>query len=436
MKNVLLIISPSYSHINAVLTIAKHFKRTANRVFFLGTSFTQFDRYIKEQGLDVINADSIPFGMNYFEELTFYKRRDMGFKELLTNRITGELFENRKTFIRNVIKRFEINVIFLDSFIGADILCYYNSVRDSSIELYYVTTMNPQIHKGHEMTDLVSEKSLHGLSLAKYSISYLLEMCYLLGYTTARLIDRKMRELDIGLRDLRVYSKSSIVFYGHTELLLSSKVLSQLNTEGIKYIGAQVDLSRKESVNVRDVDLLTTLVKSNSKLIYVSFGTLCRSDHMVKVIEDILKVANCFNEYSFIFGNIPSSIRSKFQAFRSCNLNVFMFGVVPQLWILSRSVLFITHGGFNSLKEALYFGVPLLSIPATKIHDQYLTAKLVHSIRVGIVLPNNRTGKKQMIKAISLLVEDGAFMDRAKEMQSALRNESQAFNFESFFKSL
>lgn len=36
---------------------------------------------------------------------------------------------------------------------------------------------------------------------------------------------------------------------------------------------------------------------------------------------------------------------------------------VPQLEVLKRTDVFITHGGMNSLNEALYFGVPVVVVP-------------------------------------------------------------------------
>ncbi|WP_307102242.1 nucleotide disphospho-sugar-binding domain-containing protein [Arthrobacter globiformis] len=43
--------------------------------------------------------------------------------------------------------------------------------------------------------------------------------------------------------------------------------------------------------------------------------------------------------------------------------NVLASRFVPQLEVLARAALFVTHGGMNSVNEAMYAGVPMLVIP-------------------------------------------------------------------------
>jgi MGT family glycosyltransferase len=57
---------------------------------------------------------------------------------------------------------------------------------------------------------------------------------------------------------------------------------------------------------------------------------------------------------------------------------------VPQLEILQRATLFITHAGMNSTNEALYYGVPLLAIPQAK--DQHYIARRIEQLGAGIRL--------------------------------------------------
>ncbi len=54
-----------------------------------------------------------------------------------------------------------------------------------------------------------------------------------------------------------------------------------------------------------------------------------------------------------------------------------------QLEILMRAEVFITHAGFNSVNEALYFGVPMLALP--QVNDQHMVAKRLVSMQLGMM---------------------------------------------------
>jgi MGT family glycosyltransferase len=56
----------------------------------------------------------------------------------------------------------------------------------------------------------------------------------------------------------------------------------------------------------------------------------------------------------------------------------------PQLAILPKAAAFVTHGGANSVMEALYFGVPLLISPVC--NDQFHQAQFVARAGTGCVL--------------------------------------------------
>ena len=55
---------------------------------------------------------------------------------------------------------------------------------------------------------------------------------------------------------------------------------------------------------------------------------------------------------------------------------------VPQLEVLARAALFVTHGGMNSVNEAMYAGVPMLVVPQGA--DQPLVAGRVVELGAGL----------------------------------------------------
>jgi MGT family glycosyltransferase len=77
---------------------------------------------------------------------------------------------------------------------------------------------------------------------------------------------------------------------------------------------------------------------------------------------------------------------------------------VPQLEVLSRASLFVTHGGMNSVNEALSAGVPMLVVPQGA--DQPLVAERVTTLGAGLSLrPEEVTVDSVRSRARRLLSE-------------------------------
>lgn len=69
--------------------------------------------------------------------------------------------------------------------------------------------------------------------------------------------------------------------------------------------------------------------------------------------------------------------------------NVRTEAYVPQIQVLAECAAFVTHGGFNSTKEALRLGIPLVVIPIGG--DQPYTAERVEALALGrAVSPEER----------------------------------------------
>jgi UDP:flavonoid glycosyltransferase YjiC (YdhE family) len=97
------------------------------------------------------------------------------------------------------------------------------------------------------------------------------------------------------------------------------------------------------------------------------------------------------------FGAVPSNVRLE--------------PWVPQAELLPRCAAFVTHGGFNSVKESLIAGVPMVVVPITA--DQPYCAQRCAALGVGAVIgPDDRTPAR-IRQAARVVLGTGDYRARA-----------------------
>lgn len=109
---------------------------------------------------------------------------------------------------------------------------------------------------------------------------------------------------------------------------------------------------------------------------------------------------------------------------------------VPQLDILAKADLFVSHGGMNSTMEAMNAGVPLVVIP--QMYEQELTARRVDELGLGVYLPKEEVSVSRLQKAVQDVSGDKEMLNRVKDMQKDVKEaggaEKAAAEIEAFIK--
>lgn len=93
---------------------------------------------------------------------------------------------------------------------------------------------------------------------------------------------------------------------------------------------------------------------------------------------------------------------------------------VPQLDILSRAHVFITHAGTNSIMESLYYGVPMVLIPQQP--EQHAHAARVSELGSGVVLNKKTLTARTLREAVERIASRSEYHDNAGRMQQIVRN--------------
>ncbi|HEY0755411.1 MAG TPA: macrolide family glycosyltransferase [Ktedonobacteraceae bacterium] len=99
--------------------------------------------------------------------------------------------------------------------------------------------------------------------------------------------------------------------------------------------------------------------------------------------------------------------------------NILAAPHVPQLEVLPRTDIFLSHGGMNSVMESLSCGVPLIVIP--QIREQEVTAQRVRELGLGIVLDRAAITIDGLREAVVRVAHDSTFRIRAQAMQRMIQ---------------
>ena len=143
-------------------------------------------------------------------------------------------------------------------------------------------------------------------------------------------------------------------------------------------------------------------------LVYVSLGTMAHD----------LDVYHIFPK-AFAGAPYPVVISSggKRIALQDSAENIFLYEFVPQLDLLSKVDVFITHGGWNSVNEALYYNVPLVVCPQGK--DQFTNAQTIEQLGAGKALYD--LNPERVRATVDELLADTAYRRKAEEIGATLR---------------
>ena len=140
------------------------------------------------------------------------------------------------------------------------------------------------------------------------------------------------------------------------------------------------------------------------------------------------------------FNNWPEYYPILFDAVRDLDINVFaalgsidpaslkdipsnveVGQMVPQLDILSQASVFITHAGMGGTGEAIYYGVPMISIP--QMEEQAITARQIEKLGLGCAfLDKNAITSEGLKAAIVKLLTEPSYKETAHAFSEDMRS--------------
>ncbi|BBD66902.1 glycosyl transferase family protein [Nostoc commune NIES-4072] len=152
---------------------------------------------------------------------------------------------------------------------------------------------------------------------------------------------------------------------------------------------------------------------SGQPLIYASMGTV--QNRLLRIFNFFAEACNELNAQLVI--SLGGSATP--ESLQELPGNPLVVGYAPQLELLQKATLTITHAGMNTTLESLSNGVPMVAIPIT--NDQPGVAARLVWAGAGEMIPLNRLNVPRLRAAIQKVLTEDSYKKNAVRLQEAIQ---------------
>lgn len=150
----------------------------------------------------------------------------------------------------------------------------------------------------------------------------------------------------------------------------------------------------------------------SKKVVLVTQGTLSNYDFSLLVEPALRALANEPDVLVVVTagGRPADAIQGPIPA------NARIASYLPFEWLLPRVDALVTNGGYNSVNQALSFGIPIVAAGVTE--DKAEVSTRIAWSGAGINLRTNAPGESDILAAVTTLLNEPGYKARAREMAS------------------
>lgn len=381
-RNVLFIPATIKSHLIPTLDFA-HLLSSRFNVFF-SVSTNDLEEIIVKNDFVCVRTDS--FRVANAMEKSYLTRmgKPSGKISVLKCIVKNSIFYHRQTELEKVMNFVTPDAVYIDIYNSMDFLVLYSKYKD--IRYFLVNPMLSTFRKSGypglsqgvwpEPERKVAEKNQiveRVAAVVRDPIEWLFRTALRYQFKKITLLSKAGERHPVA-RD----TTSALLFEGLPEFILAPEELefsTELRRQSQHYLGLGVREDRWEPVYDAIFDEKFELIKQRqregARILYCSFGSFYNGsdniliDFLNRFIRGIVGIENMEAIIS-----VNSRVIDLLKLGTPIANNIHLFDRVPQLSVLKHADLFVTHGGLSSIKEGIYFGVPLLVYPLDLNYDQ------------------------------------------------------------------
>lgn len=206
-----------------------------------------------------------------------------------------------------------------------------------------------------------------------------------------------------------------IMLPSNLKIVFTSRIFqikNQVFDDSYLFVGASL-IEMEENLDFRK-ELNNKLRTNNSSIIYVSMGTVINKkpaffQQFIKAFKNtaftvIVSIGNGMSVGDL--GPIPD--------------NFIIKNIVPQMEVLKRASVFISHCGMNSTTEALISRVPMLMYP--QVGDRVVIARRLVKFKAAILLKKGKLSPEYLRKSVNVLLHNAELRSNIEQLAISLES--------------
>jgi UDP:flavonoid glycosyltransferase YjiC (YdhE family) len=421
---VLFLLYHGTGHFNACSKIASTLQADHD-VVFAGSAF--FKPYVEGLGIKYYPLQSLPFGLGFETWSNKVGKTKFVYLKSLYDRWKNRLYLDRVVELSKMTEVLKPEVILIDSIQSTDLIVLYRILREKAIRVALVSTM-PSTRLVRNRPPVNSMVLPGNTGKISYAIKYFKfrktlklwgQRVRYFGMDDYCIIRRGIRISEFPSRYLSGSPVPLGIGLAHIPELFLMPREFEFESNAIPpnhhYLGFFTDVDRRQNYPANFDHLKMLLDGSQGKCVYCSFGTV--TSKYTKIIRSfIIRLLKAVGESEFmVIISLPSHLKG---LPRSDASNIYFVEDAPQMEILRSADLFITHGGLNSIKEAITFEVPMLVYPLDANFDQKSNSSRVLFHHMGLRGDLRRDGFKEIRDKIDAGLQDHSFIEGIRKMKA------------------
>lgn len=392
MSTILFFVHPMAGSVNASLKTARDLKSIGHQVHFLGLS--RCEKFVRPNGFnfiplfekwfpkDVAANEKAP--LSFWRKITAAKQYINHIKTFIDALIAGEDEEFFKVIGELKPDMIVVVATHYDSFIWA-LLAYKAGIK--TIYLHDTLCGSKSTKIPPITTDIVPSDSIFSICRVVFEWKKFLLYRFIKEFFYSSLLGTQLGA-SYGVDKLcKHYHYPLRLIDASTDLLAPKLKLTEIvscpkdfdfpggERVGRYYVGASIDLDREQPPFSWD------RIDADKPLVYCALGSLeclSKQDRIV-FFQIVIDTAKQHKEWSWVIAVGDQLDTNQFNGISS---NIILANTVPQLEILKKAKIMMTHGGANTTKECIWFGVPMIVFPLE--FDQYGNAARVMYQGLGL----------------------------------------------------